>query len=92
MMPAAQVFAVIAIRQPESVRAEVEKLPEHSYYEVKDDTWLVSYEGTTRQLAELLGIRNGKSGSGLVLLTSAYSGRASDDTWEWLKVRWSADD
>jgi hypothetical protein len=86
-MSTAQVFAVIATRG-----AEVQKLPEPSYYEIKDDAWLVSYEGTTRQLAERLGIRGGESGSGLVILAAGYSGRASSDVWEWLTVRWGADD
>jgi hypothetical protein len=83
-----QIFAVIATRQAAEIKLEV--LPEHSFYELTDDTWLVAYEGTTRQLAEHLGIRGGNTGSGLVLQAATYSGRASNDLWEWLRV-WSAE-
>jgi len=87
MAPIQQIFAVVATRQAAEIRREVEKLPEHSFYELTDDSWLVAYEGTTRQLAERLGIRSGDAGSGLVIQAAAYSGRASNDLWDWLKVR-----
>ncbi len=82
-----QIFAVIATRQAADIRLEIEKLPEHSFYELTDDSWLVAYEGSTRQLAEHLGIRSGDTGSGLVVEAAAYSGRATNDLWDWLKVR-----
>jgi hypothetical protein len=86
-MPAGpQVFAVIVTRGAPRVKAEIEKLPDNSYYEIKDDTWFISYYGTSRKLAEQLGIRTGTNGSGVVLLMEAYSGRASSDLWEWLRA------
>jgi hypothetical protein len=82
-----QIYAVVATRGADDIRLEIEKLPEDSFYGITDDAWLVAYEGTTRQLAERLGIRGGATGAGLVLQADAYSVRASDDLWEWLKVR-----
>jgi hypothetical protein len=55
------------------------------------DTWLVAYEGTTKSLAEKLGIRSGEVGTGVVFPISNYSGRASSDTWEWLGLNVTRD-
>lgn len=61
------------------------------YYELTDNAWLVRFEGTTRQLADRLGIRGGEAGSGLVASMASYSGRAPSELWEWLKVNWAED-
>lgn len=90
-MANSQIFAVIATRETDSVRREIEKFASDAFYQLTSDTWLVSYEGTTRQLAEHLGIRKGLTGAGLVILVGGYSGRASSDVWEWLKVHRSED-
>lgn len=47
--------------------------------------WLVSYDGTSKQLSDELGISENKNASALVLNFSAYWGRASNDIWEWIK-------
>ena len=92
MATANQVFAVIATRGADRVReALAQQMSGDSVYELKSDVWLVSYEGTTRKLAEALGIRGGESGTGLVFPIGGYSGRASNDVWEWLKLHWPAD-
>jgi hypothetical protein len=61
------------------------------FYEIKESVWLVSYDGTSQQLAEKLGIRDGASGTGIVTPICNYSGRASGDLWEWLKVNWPSE-
>jgi hypothetical protein len=86
-----QIFMVVAFRNPEAVRSRLIEIGSLVFYEPKPDTWLVRFGGTTRELAERLGIRQGDSGPGLVVSISGYSGRASNDLWEWLKLNWSAD-
>ena len=88
---AGQIFVVVATKGADRVRQAVEARPPDTYFEVKFDTWLVFFDGTTRKLAEDLGIRNGANGSGLVAPITGYSGRASSDMWEWLKVNWPDD-
>jgi hypothetical protein len=87
----AQMFVVIATRGAERIQAAIEALPLDTYYELKSDTWFVLYEGTTKRLAESLGIRTGTNGSGVVAPISGYSGRASSDFWDWIKVKWPTD-
>jgi len=88
---AAQMFLVVAVRGADRIKQSVELLPSDDYYEVKPDTWFVLYDGTTRKLAETLGIRDGKNGTGVVVPVGGYSGRSSAELWEWLKVKWPQD-
>jgi len=54
-------------------------------YRLPRGEWLVSYEGTSKQLTDMLGISEGKLGTVVALNFSGYWGRASKDIWEWLK-------
>ena len=54
-------------------------------FRLPNGEWLVSYEGTSKQLSDELGISENKDASALVLNFSAYWGRASKDIWEWIK-------
>lgn len=47
--------------------------------------WFVSYDGTSTQLSNELGISDGAKGAAVVLNFSGYWGRAGKDIWEWLK-------
>ena len=47
--------------------------------------WLVSYDGTTRQLSDVLQISGGELGvNAVVLAFNAHWGRASASVWEWI--------
>jgi len=50
--------------------------------------WLASYEGTSQDLSNVLGISEGTNGTGLVMSISGYYGRAPTAIWEWIKARW----
>ncbi len=81
------IFIVVATRKVKSPSfAEAIQRENLKYYELKDDAWLLSYKGTTRELADLLGIRGGETGPGIVCLIESYSGRLPRDVWEWLKI------
>ena len=82
-----QLFVVVASSNPEKIATVIRAIGV-THLEFKKDCWLVAYEGTTRDLAIKLGIRPGTTGSGLVCSISTYSGRASPEVWEWLKVHW----
>ena len=89
---AAQMFMVVALRTPTEIKAQiVATVSAEGFYELKPDTWLVRYNGTTRELAEKIGVRQGTSGTGLVVSITGYSGRAPGDIWEWLKLNWETD-
>ncbi len=49
--------------------------------------WLVSYEGTSKQLCDDLTISDGTLGVSTVVLNfDGYFGRSNKDIWEWLAV------
>jgi hypothetical protein len=59
----------------------VQKFGNRSYALPRGE-WLVSYEGTSRQLFEMLEI-----GSGLVVMNFyGYWGATKPDLWEWISV------
>jgi hypothetical protein len=49
--------------------------------------YLVAAKGTAIDVSNLLGISDGSNGSGIVLATSAYYGRAENNICEWMKLK-----
>ena len=49
---------------------------------------LVSFNGTSKELSDLLGISEGVSGNAIVASVSSYFGRSTPDTWEWISRNW----
>lgn len=47
--------------------------------------WLVSFDGTSRALSDVLGLSEGETTSGAVFAIGSYWGRQSKDVWEWLE-------
>lgn len=81
------IFAVIAIRDPSKIKERLDSLSPDSY-PVTDSAWLATFDGTTDQFADRLGVRHGETGTGLVLPVRNYSGRGPADMWEWLELHW----
>ncbi len=50
--------------------------------------WLLSSEGTAKDVCDALGITSGVIGTGMVLTVAGYYGHASTGYWEWLKANW----
>jgi hypothetical protein len=61
-----------------------------NFYTLPRGEFLVSYKGTSIELSNLLGITDGSQGLAIVLAIGSYYGRASTDTWEWIKTHWEA--
>lgn len=87
------IFAVIPTRDEhklaETLRS-AEAAGQLAYLALPRGEYLVSFKGTSVELSNLLGITDGENGLGLVLAISSYYGRASTDTWEWVKTHWEA--
>jgi hypothetical protein len=79
------VFIVVVTKGLAGVGEQISKLPPNSTYSVKKDTWLIDYEGTTKEVAEMLGVRTGDA-SGIVFPISNYAGKHKRDIWEWLAL------
>ncbi len=87
------IFAVLLEQDnPKITNAMAEKLP-NDHYKVTSTSWFVSFKGTVKELADLLGItseggqKKGEAGSAIVLSISTYWGVANTDIWEWMKAK-----
>lgn len=90
--PDMPIYAVIATKGHKTIEAAIEAKFPGKFYALKDDTWFVASDGgTTAKIADELGIRDGRTGSGLVVPIRNYSGRAPADLWEWLETNWRDD-
>ena len=83
------VFVVIVTRGAAEVGRDIAALPDTSSYEIKEDTWLVDFKGTTRELSERIGIRGSESTAraGISFAIDNFSGKHARDVWEWLSWR-----
>lgn len=84
-----QVFLVVATQNADKILSRLEGfVGETDMYKVDSDKWVVSFSGTSRDLAEKAGIRGDDFvGSGLVLPINSYSGRSDPALWEWLNLK-----
>jgi hypothetical protein len=82
------VYLVVLAKRPELATTRIEEFPASDRYRLKADVWVVDYDGTTRALAEKIGIRGTSPGgsTGVVFPVSNYSGRAATEFWEWMKI------
>jgi hypothetical protein len=88
---AKKIFVIVATHSAAAIGAKIAELA-LTKHEIKNDTWLVLYPGTARELAELLQIRGDPYiGSGIVFPIEGYSGRADKGIWEWLQLNWPKD-
>ena len=79
-------YAVIATTNPAAVESAVAAQYGAAHFSFASNTWFVSDSGTSKMVADKLGLTNGKvGGQGIVVLVSGYSGFARADTWTWLQ-------
>lgn len=82
------IYAIIPFQRSkkEKLRNKVETLGIPVYTDEAPTAYFVSYNGTTRELAEAIGFSNGESGTGIVIPVSNYYGYAAKDLWEWINI------
>nr|VFK40818.1 MAG: hypothetical protein BECKSD772F_GA0070984_10756 [Candidatus Kentron sp. SD]VFK46664.1 MAG: hypothetical protein BECKSD772E_GA0070983_10786 [Candidatus Kentron sp. SD]VFK78173.1 MAG: hypothetical protein BECKSD772D_GA0070982_100844 [Candidatus Kentron sp. SD] len=54
-------------------------------FRLPNGDWLVAFPGTSEQLANELGIVQDETNNAVVLRFTAYWGRATPDTWAWMR-------
>jgi hypothetical protein len=62
------------------------KVPGH-HRQLPLGEFLASFNGTSKELSDILGITSGAVGQAVVVSISGYFGRAQNDVWEWLAQR-----
>jgi len=79
-------FVVLPTNQRERLEAKIQDSEfGNDVIELPNGEWLISYDGTSKQLCEYLGIAQPENSiNGIVLSISGYWGRAPSDVWEWL--------
>jgi hypothetical protein len=85
----AQVFIVLITSDEHDVAQTLRgAVPKGDWFEIAGDKFAVTFDGTSRDLAEKIGIRaNPSVGSGIVFPITTYSGRADPALWEWLSLK-----
>lgn len=81
------IFAIIPVRDDHTIRDALEKqgIP---FWELPRGEFLASFKGTSIDLSGALGVTDGSSGNAVIVAVGSYYGRASTDTWEWIKANW----
>ena len=82
------IYAIVPFQRSdkEKLRNKVETLGCPVYTDEDPMAYFVSYNGTTRELAEAIGLSDGKLGTGIVIPVSNYYGYAAKDLWEWIRI------
>jgi hypothetical protein len=58
---------------------------------IADKVWLVAGTGTAKDISDKIGITpDGAVGAAVVVEVASYYGRASTNTWAWIKAKWEA--
>jgi hypothetical protein len=78
-------YFVTALSEAEKVIETAKTLVQESdFLEVTDDKFFLKFEGTSLELSSKIGFAEGTTGTGIILLVSAYNGRAPKSVWEWV--------
>jgi hypothetical protein len=79
------VFVIIGSVNPNFIAEAVVRQYGANHYQLTSNAWFVPDNGTTKDVADKLGITNGAIGAqGVILKFDGYSGWASAEAWKWL--------
>jgi hypothetical protein len=80
------VFAIIGTFNPGALKTAIIAQYGANHYEVAPNAWFVNDTGTTKDVADKLGISKGESNiQGAVVKFDGYSGRGPATAWTWLQ-------
>lgn len=82
------VFVVVGHLDIPTLKQRVEAEFPGENYHLPPSTWFVSFNGTSRELSERIGLANGVSGAqGAVIAIGNWYGYGPADLWEWINSR-----
>jgi hypothetical protein len=80
-------YVVIGTINAPAIKAQIVAQYGANHFEITTNAWLLTDVGTTKDVADKLGMSKADSGAlGVVLRCDAYSGRAPATTWTWLQA------
>jgi hypothetical protein len=81
------IFAILTPSDNPQLEAAMGALFADNYLKVGPGQYLIAGKGTAIEISNALGITDGRNGSGIVLSTAGYYGRAGNNLWEWMKIK-----
>jgi hypothetical protein len=79
------VFAIIGRDHPGALRDAIITQYGANHFEFAENAWFIPDNGTTKDVADKLGISNGRiTAQAIVMRFDGYSGWAPADSWKWL--------
>lgn len=79
------VYAVIGIVNPAAIKEAIIRQYGANHADISPSVWFVPDPGTSKDVADKLGITRGESGiQGVVVRFDGYSGLAPAALWTWL--------
>jgi hypothetical protein len=85
-----KIFAVLFESKSDAGELAIKKIYPNDHIKISELSWLVSDNGTSKEISDKLGFSEGKLGSNVVLSTNGYFGWASNSIWEWAKAKTEA--
>lgn len=84
------IFAVLSEPENVALAAKIAAMFPDDNLSIRPGEWLIASIGTAKEMSDKLGVTDGSNGSAIVLATSSYYGRASNQVWEWIASKMGA--
>ena len=83
------IFVVFRVQDPLKMQARVAEFYPNDHFDLGNNEWLISSNGTAKTVSDVLGItaQPSKSGNAIVFSMESYYGRAGTNIWEWIKTK-----
>jgi hypothetical protein len=81
------IFAVFGASNPTGLEAVIASTFPTDYLKIRDGEWLISAEGTAKDISDRLGISTSQPSNGIVVSISGYYGRQPTNVWEWIRAK-----
>ncbi len=92
------VFIVCRVTYPDKMKFAAESNFPDNHLAIGHGEWLISTKGSAREVSDKLEVTNvaagtpSIAGSAIIFSVENYYGRASNDIWEWNKIKSEAVD
>ena len=82
------IFVVFKVAEPAKMHAAILSAFPQDHLRLQDNEWLISGIGTAKDISDKLNISPpGGTGSAIVFSMANYYGRATTETWDWIKAK-----
>jgi hypothetical protein len=84
------VFVVINVSNPPGLESAITRSFPGDHLQIAPTEWLIAARGmTAKDVSDRLGMTDATNGSALLFTMANYYGRAANNIWEWLSVKFA---